>query len=221
MDLANQIADARLQCLTETVVSFMAMERAAWAEARAHAEQARLIARRLGSERLEAMGLEEIAMCLIGEGRQDEALRVARQSFTLCQRSAGLAVSGPSILAMQALAEPDAEASRAAIRQGEELLAAGCVCHAHFHLREAAIALALARGEWDEARRHAGALESHFASEPPARAVLVVELARLFADLGPGPGAVEAAGRVAALRAQARAAGLAALAVWPATFTAV
>jgi DNA-binding SARP family transcriptional activator len=221
LELADRITDPRLQSLSEVVLAGLHYERGAWAAARAHAERSQAAARRLGSEGLEAMGAWHAAQALLLEGRRAEALRLARQAFTLCQRGGGLAVSGPAVLATLALAETDVDASRAAIRQGEALLAAGGVAHAHFQLREAAMALALARSEWDEARRHADAFEAHFGAEPPARAVHVVEQARLLSALGASPGAAEARRRVVELRERARAANLVVLANWPASLTAL
>jgi DNA-binding SARP family transcriptional activator len=221
LELANRIADPRLQSLSELVLAGLHCERGAWAAGHAHDQRSLAAARRLGSEGLEAMGLWHAGQRLLREGRRAEALRQARQAFTLSQRGGGLAVSGPAILATLALAETDVDASREAIHQGEALLATGCVAHAHFHLREGAMALALARGEWDEARRHAAALESHFAAELPARAAVMVEQTRLLATVGASPDAVEARRRLAELRERARAAGLIVLSNWPASLTAV
>jgi len=185
-----------------------------------HAERTQASARRLGSERLEAMGLELYAHTLIPEGRLREALPMVRQALALSRRSDGLAISGPSIMAALAATESEREASREAICQGEEMLAAGCPAHSHFDLRERAMALALRRSEWAEVRRHADALESHLRHEPPARQVVVVELARLLVRLGERPGDEAAAAHLAALREELQRAGLTLLATWPSGLTA-
>ena len=112
----------------------------------AEGERIQTAARQLGSERLEAMGLEALATTTLAGGRQREALGLARQAFALCQRGGGLHLSGPSILSAVAEAEGDPNAAGVAVARGEELLAAGCAYHNHFTLREAGIRLALAPG---------------------------------------------------------------------------
>jgi tetratricopeptide (TPR) repeat protein len=215
LQLAERIGDARLDGLTASILTIVLPATGDWQAARAMAERTQASARRLGSERLQAMGIELYAHTLIPEGRQREALPMVRQALTLSRRSDGLAISGPSILAALAAVEPDLAASREAIREGEQMLAGACPIHAHFDLRERAMALGLGRGEWSEVRRHADALEAHLLDEPPARMAVVTEQARLLARLGEQPGDQAAAARLAAVREAARAAGLTLLADWP------
>jgi hypothetical protein len=191
-----------------------------WPAARAMAERTQASARRLGSERLLAMGVELYAHTLIPEGRAREALPMVRQALALCRRSDGLAISGPSILAALAAVEPDPAAAREAIREGEVMLAGACPIHSHFDLRERAMALALGRGEWAEVRRHADALEAHLKHEPPARVGVVTELARLLARLGERPADQAAAAQLDARRESVRRGGLTLLADWPRGLTA-
>ena len=225
VEIADRIEDLRLQCIAGSVAASLYCERGDFAAVRRACERVQVAARRLGSERLEAMGLDEIARALIEEGRTREALGIARQTLALCERSGGLPVSGPFYLANLARAEEDPQAARAAVARGEALLAAGCPCHNHFGLREGAITIALQTGAWDEARRHAAALESYLGEERTARASLVIEGARLLAEAGENPQAREPRERLAELRAVAERAGLVLLARWflgpPATFTPV
>jgi len=223
LELADRIEDLRLQCIAGAVAAFFYCERGDFTSVRRACERVQVAARRLGSERLEAMGLDEIARALIEEGRRREALGVARQTLALCERSGGLAVSGPFYLANLALAEEDPQAARAAVARGEALLAAGCPSHNHFGLREGAITLALQTGAWDEARRHAAALEDYLGEERTARGALVIEGARLLSEAGENPQARAPRERLAELRAVAERAGLVLLARWllgpPVTFT--
>jgi ATP/maltotriose-dependent transcriptional regulator MalT len=214
LELATRIADPRLQCLAGTVGAAVYRERGEWAAARAQSEIALAAARRLGSERLEALALDSLSRTLLVEGRQREALQHARQGFTLCQRSGGVPLTGASLLATVALAETDPEARAAALREGEALLAGDCVCHNHFELRRAGIALARRRGDWAEARRHAAALERFLGEEPCPHEVLAVEATRLLAALGADPGDVAAAEGLRQVRARAESAGLVLITRW-------
>ena len=157
------------------------------------------------------------------EGDRREALSLARQALTLCERSGGLPVSGPF-----ALCRRWPSPRRTPRRRGPRWPGArccwrgGCPCHNHFELREVGIRLALRAGAWDEARRHAAALEQHLGDERTARGALVIEGARLLAD-GARTQRGAASERLGRLRAQAERAGLRPLARWlagePSTFT--
>ena len=226
LELALQIEDLRQQSLGSSSAALLYRERGDLPSVRRHVDLAQTAARRLGSERLEAMAIEALTQVILLEGgRRREALSLARQAVTLCERGGGLPVSGPFALASLALAEEDPRAARAALQRGEELLGGGCPCHCHFELREVGITLALQGRAWDEARRHAAALERHLGEERTARGSLVIEGARLLADLGENPQAREARERLGRLHAEAESAGLVLLARWlagsGATFTLV
>jgi DNA-binding SARP family transcriptional activator len=209
LEVASRIDDPRMICLAETVIAVLARERHDVATARAHGDRALAAARRLGSERMEALSLDTLARSLLAEGNRREALSRARQALTLCQRSGGLPLNGASLLATVGLAEADAEAGWAALRQGEGLLASGSPCHNHFELRRAGIDLARRHGDWAEARRHADALERHLGGEPSLYAALVIEGARVTAALASNPNDTAARRRLGELRARAETAGLA------------
>ena len=214
LELADQIGDLRQQSLSGAVATMVFREQDDVVAVRRQAERTQAAARRLGSERLEAMGTEGLARVLLQEGRPREALGMARQALALCERSGGLPVSGPFVLSILALTEEDPSSARAALTRGEALLDRGSACHNHFELREVAITLALRWRAWDEVRRHAAALERHLEEERTARAVLVVEGARLLAELGENPPATRARDRLTHLRAGAAASGLGQLARW-------
>jgi DNA-binding SARP family transcriptional activator len=208
VELATTIADPRLVCLGESVTALLLRERGDFAAARLHGERSLAAARQLGSERLQALSLGSLAETLAAEGRRREAMAHARQSFSLCQRSEGVPLIGASALAALALAEPDPEAARTALRQGEAALAGGAACHNHFDLRAAGMELARRAGDWDEARRHAAALESYLGDEACPYAALSTEGTRLQAQLAANPDDTAARDRLGQLRARADQAGL-------------
>jgi DNA-binding SARP family transcriptional activator len=217
IELGEQVADPRLQSLSQSVAAFIERECGDWTAARRHSELAQAAARRLGSERDEAMAIDGLARARLAEGRQRDALGLVRQGLACCERSGGLAIFGPGLLAIRARAESDPHAARQALAESEALLAAGGPGHCHFEVREAGITIALAARDPVEALRHAVALEAHLGDEPNGRSRLLIAGTRASAALlAPGTPAAVAAARaeIGRLKAEAEAAGLALLAGW-------
>ena len=180
-ELAGRISYLRVQCLTGSVGGALERDRGNWASARVQGELALEAGRRLGSERMEAIGVDSLARTLLAEGRRRESLGSARQALSMLHRSGGLPFMGASTFATLALAETDPDAVSAALGQGEDLLAAGSPCHNHFNLREAGMIVSARRGDWAQALRHAAALEQYQGDEPTAWGDLWIQATRLLA----------------------------------------
>jgi hypothetical protein len=73
---------------------------------------------------------------------------------------------GATILGFLARVAVDVGAQRRALAEAEALLAKGCVSHNYLFLHKDAIEACLLREDWDEAERHAVALETYTRPEP-------------------------------------------------------
>ena len=88
------------------------------------------------------------------------------------------------VLGVLALATDDKAIRQAALAEGEELLAGGAVSHNHFLFRRHAIEACLRGGAWDDAERHAAALEGYASREPSPWTKFVVDRGRALAARG-------------------------------------
>lgn len=164
-----------------------------------HAENALALARQLGARRFEPEALAFRAELHRLAGRPAQALADAREALSM-GRETGMTFLGPFVLGVLALATEDAAARDAALTEAEGLLAAGSVSHNHFLFRRDAIDACLRVGGWDEAGRHAAALEDYARREPSPWTAFVVARGRALAALGRGEGGAALAAGLARLR---------------------
>jgi hypothetical protein len=80
----------------------------------------------------------------------------------------------------------DPQERRAALDEGEALLAAGAISHNHVFFRLHAIELSLRLGEFDEAERHAGALAGFCPEDGLDLVVFHADRGRALARAGRG-----------------------------------
>jgi len=182
------------------------------AEAVASQDRALAMARELGARRYLPSILAHRAESLYQAGDRktartllDEGLAVARET--------GPAFAGPMVLGML-LRVSDPEERRRFAAEGEEILARGGFTHSHVFFRRFAIEDALARGDPDEAVRHAAALENYTRAEPLPYTDVLIERARAVAAHLRAPD--EAESRTAVARARARADAFGWQLPWPA-----
>jgi hypothetical protein len=135
----------------------------------------------------------------------DEGLAVSRET--------GPAFAGPMVLGVL-LRVSDAEERRRFSAEGESILARGGFTHSHVIFRRFGIEDALARGEPDEAIRHADALADYTRAEPLPYTDVLIERARTLAALQRAPG--DARARAAVARARERADAFGWRLPWPA-----
>jgi len=164
-------------------------------------------ARQLGARRFEAEGLGFLALVEAGRGRRSRATRLLRDALAI-SRETGMAYFGPGLLGWLALHTDDPEERRAALAEGEALLAAGSVSHNYFFFYQAAIDAALGARDWAAAERYAAALEEYTRPEPLPWTDFIVARGRALAAWGRGERNATAVERLRALRAQAERAGL-------------
>ncbi len=184
--LAAQIGDLRAQMLAESIWATALTYATDWPGVIEHAELALQIARRLGARRFEA----EIVMYLgIAHWQQEGAApgeRILKQSHTVCLETGASAYFGPPILAAMAAVSADPARRRAALAEGEALLAHGCVSHCHLLFYEYAIDIALEDDDWAAAERYADALAAYAGVEPTPWSEFLVRRARALAQAGTG-----------------------------------
>jgi tetratricopeptide (TPR) repeat protein len=118
-------------------------------------------------------------------GRHAEALADLEEAVAFFRRS-GTEYFGPSAIGFLAQAARDDETRRSALAEGEALLATNAVAHNHLNFRQHAIDACLEAGRWDEARRHAAALEDFVRHEPFPWSTFFVARGRALADHGEG-----------------------------------
>jgi class 3 adenylate cyclase/tetratricopeptide (TPR) repeat protein len=166
---------ARGSCLGKVLLE--AGDFAAANSAFAEAEQ---LASELGAHRFEALNLLFQGKVALDRGARAEAMDLGGRAVAIA-REFGSRFCLPMAIGVVARAEETPEACRAALDEGEALIAAGCLVHNPlWFYRDAA--LAAARHGWpDEARRYGQALRQAFAAEPLPWCDLVAEGAEALA----------------------------------------
>jgi class 3 adenylate cyclase/tetratricopeptide (TPR) repeat protein len=207
VEAASRVGHQRAEMIARHIVFMCQAERGDFAEAQANVERAIALARQLGARRFEAEGLGFLAAVEAARGRRSRAARVVREALAI-SRETGMAYFGPCLLGWLALHTDDAAERRAALAEGEALLAAGSVSHNYIFFYHAAIEAALAVEDWAAAERYAAALEDYTRPEPLPWADFIGARGRALAAWGRGERDAVAAERLRALREQAESAGL-------------
>lgn len=195
-ELAGRIGNARALMLASDVACVIHLYLGEAAEAERQARSALEISRRLGMRRFEAEQLTGQGEALHLLGRQADAVALLEAAYRLAAET-GLSYIGPWILGVLAKVTASPERRRAALAEGERLLAAGCVSHCYLHFYQLAIDVALKERRWDEAERYSGALEEYFRREPVPWSRYFAARGRALAAFGRG---ARDAGTLAALR---------------------
>jgi hypothetical protein len=119
-----------------------------------------------------------------------------------------MAFIGPALLGWLALHTDDADERRAALEEGEALLAAGSISHNYIFFYHAGIEAALGAEDCAAAERYAAALEDYTRAEPLPFSDFVIARGRALAAWGRGQRDATAVERLRGLRAHAECAGL-------------
>ncbi len=202
LDLAARIGDLRAEMLARDILSAFQHMRGAWALSRVEAERSLELARRLGAQRFEAEALAQIGLAAHGLGEFAEAAELLDAAWALT-RVTGPQYIGPTVLGFIAQTTDDPDRRRWALAEGEALLAAGCVSHAHLYFYDAAITASLAAREWDPALRYAEAIIHYTRQEPFPWAEFMSACGRLLARAGRGERSDALHAELRALRATA------------------
>jgi class 3 adenylate cyclase/tetratricopeptide (TPR) repeat protein len=185
IEASTRVGHKRSLMIGRHVAFFCALVAGDHAAAEYHTVQALDLARQLAARRFEAEALHFLGAVRHAQGRQAEALELVRQGL-LIGRETGMAFMGPWMLADLALATDNPDERRAALAEGEALLAAGSISHNHLWFYAIAIESSLERQEWREAERYAEALEAYTRPEPLPWADFHVARGRALAAFGAG-----------------------------------
>ena len=143
------------------------------------------LARALGSPRFEAMSWFIRSLLAIRSGDMTLARQHLDTAFEVAGER-GMYFSGPQLYGTLARIETDPVARRQALAKGEELLAGGHLSLNYCTFYDAAIQVSLDCGEWDEAERYCGLLETYAAPEPFPWSDFVVARGRAISRAGRG-----------------------------------
>lgn len=164
--------------------------------------EAQALTAQIGARRFEAENLLFLAESRMLAGEREAAAALAEQAMG-SSRETAVSYFGPCVLGMLAWVAGDRHARAAAIDEAEALLAHGSLAHNFLLFRRYAIEAALDAGDWDEADRHAGALEDYAAAEPSPWTELFVARGRALAAHGRTPGEAGIRAELRRLRAAA------------------
>jgi hypothetical protein len=131
----------------------------------AHADRALLLARLIEAPRFEAEALSFRGEVLYARGERVAAMQELRHALAI-SRATGMAFMGPAFLGMLARVSDDPLERSEALSEADTLLASNGLAHNHLLFRRDAIDVALDARAWEEARRHAAALEERTRAEP-------------------------------------------------------
>ncbi|WP_258600126.1 adenylate/guanylate cyclase domain-containing protein [Mesorhizobium sp. AR10] len=181
LERARQIAHRRAELCCLSFLSVISFDLGLLDEADAYATQAQSLARELGARRFEPLNLTFLAKVLRLRGQHAQAREVLDEALRASE-DVGMSYNGARVLGEIALCEPDARKRKAVLKQGEALLAAGCIGSNHLWFYRDAIDASLAHGDLDDATRLADALARYTQHEPMAWADVVVRRCRILTD---------------------------------------
>lgn len=199
--LAEQMGAHRPEIVSRLTAGWILTSMGRYAEARAEAEKGLSVAARLGAKRFTPFLEETLARVAFHEGDRALAAEIAEGALRRLREVDAESFIGPWVLSTVALTTTDPARRRAALAEGEALLAKGCVGHNHFRFHRYAMQACLNAGDDAAASRYADALERYTAEEPTpwsdfhiARTRAMLALSRGEAD----PEALDAIARRAA-----------------------
>jgi tetratricopeptide (TPR) repeat protein len=184
LELARRVGDLRGELLVHLTLASGMLIQAQLDDCRRHAQQALQLAKQLGARRFEAECLGIVAATILAEDPA-QALQLAKEGLVI-GRETGMSYCGPMLLSVVARLTPSPIERTAALAEGEELLAAGCVSHSYFEFYSNAIEAGLQERDWASVRRYADKLEAYTSAEPLPYTNLLIKRARLLADVGEG-----------------------------------
>lgn len=183
--LATRVGQAHAQMFSEFSLAAIYLHRGDYDESVQTADRSLAMAQLIGSKRYESFLLLTRSLALAAQGEHELARVAVDQALALC-RLTGMGFLGPAALAGQALTSRDGVERKAALQEGERLLADQPVSHCYFWFYRDAIDVALDMGDWAEAERYATALEDFVSNEPLPWARYYAERARVLAAFARG-----------------------------------
>jgi class 3 adenylate cyclase/predicted ATPase len=185
IEMAAKVGHRRAQTIAHHAAYNARHSLGEFTAARANVDAALELARQLKARRFEAEALAFGAELDRLAGRRSEAQVAIREALAISEET-GMAYFGPIYYGIQALIEEDETARRAALSNGEALLSGNTLAHNHLLFRRDAIEASMQLLDWDEAERHAAALEDYVRPEPLPWTAFLAARARAFASFGRG-----------------------------------
>ncbi|PWC48009.1 hypothetical protein TSA6c_16185 [Azospirillum sp. TSA6c] len=194
---AQAIGHRRAELLSHICTYEILFELGEVGAGRDHLARAWALTQQLGARRFEAEHLLYEARLERAAGNPGAACPLLNRALEMAHET-GPGYIGPSILAELALCGDDPAAQRAALAEGEGLLACGSVGHNHLQFYREAIDTALDLADWALADRYADALEEYGSNGRMPWCTLFAARGRALAAWGIGRRDAEA--RAALLR---------------------
>lgn len=160
---ARRVGHDRAELNAGAACLFAAIELGEWTEAEVHAAHVFALGERLGSFRFSQEAMAFRGRVLDATGNKEEALSAIRGAIEAARKS-GFSFGGPRMLGHLLRISRDPLEQDAALSEGEEVIAQGCVGHNQPFFYRDAMELMLDRGDWAGVKKYADAL-AEFAEE--------------------------------------------------------
>jgi tetratricopeptide (TPR) repeat protein len=166
IEAAQRVGHQRAEMVALLTAGRVLVELGELADAEAHIERGMDLAELLGANRFKPFLMIHLARSrFIQQGPQRDITDLVRRALAI-SRETGIGFLGPWVLGTLGLVADDAGASRAALAEGEELLAGDCVGHNYYAFYPDAMEAAIRCRDWDALERNAAALEAYSRPEP-------------------------------------------------------
>lgn len=184
--LASKISHRRGELLARGQLALVdGWVRGNWRSVTGEIDRAIVIARTIGSQRFEATCLYMRSLLMLRAGDREAARAHVDAAFALGGER-GLFFIGPQLYSTLARIVSDPQAKRSALAQGEALLLQGSLSLNFCVFHDAAVEVSLDLGDWDEAERYCGLLETFAVAEPFPWSDFVVARGRALSRAGRG-----------------------------------
>jgi tetratricopeptide (TPR) repeat protein len=191
IEAAEQVGHRRAEMVARLTAARVQLIIGEVEAAEANAERGLDLANYLGANRFVPFLTIHLAQArYLRQGYRAESVAMLEAALEIA-RETGIGFLGPWVLGTLALVADDIALSRAALAEGEQLLAGDCVGHNYFAFYPRAIEVALRDRDWNAAERYATALEDYARPEPVPWSDFVAARARVLEAHGRGDGGLE------------------------------
>ncbi len=200
---ASQVGHVRAEIVSRLTAGWIYLDQNKLDDAMHQVQLGLNLTEQLGAKRFEPFLNESKARILIAQGKKPQALQVAEDAMAIT-RETGMQFIGPWILSTIALATSNAKNQSDALKEGLDLLEAGCVGHNYYQFYRAAIEVSLLNEDWDAAERYCQLLEDYTRAEPNPWATFHLAWGRTLAAAGKSPHQTHLTDPLQALKKQAQ-----------------
>jgi hypothetical protein len=177
--LAQRVSNLRAEIVSRLTAAWILISLGRLDEASAQVERGLSATHTLGSGRFRPFLLESTARIALLQGDTARAGAVMDEALVLARGAGMMRFIGPWLLGTAAWCTTDAAARKAALDEGEALLAQGCVGHNYYRFYAHAIEASLQAGDAERCAIWATALEDYTRQEPNPWADFHIGFARL------------------------------------------